>query len=267
MVDLHAHLPQLPNAGLGAGLDLLTWLERYIFPLERGFDAGGGGSGRAARLAGVRRGRHDDRPRLRRGLRGSPRRDVPGRRGARHPGHRRQGDDGSDHLRPDDRPGDDPGPVAGRESARLIERWHGADGGRLRYAVTPRFAVSCTAELLRESAALAASTGRVLADPRVGGPRRDRRGRAAVPRGARLRRRLRPGRRARAADRAGPRRAPVRSRAGAAGRDRHAGRALPGLEPVPRVGDHAARAVRGGGAGRRPGLGRGRRRRTCRSSR
>ena len=38
MVDLHAHLPQIPNAGLGAGLDLLTWLERYIFPLERGFD-------------------------------------------------------------------------------------------------------------------------------------------------------------------------------------------------------------------------------------
>ena len=35
MVDLHAHLPQLPNAGLGFGLDLLTWLERYIFPLER----------------------------------------------------------------------------------------------------------------------------------------------------------------------------------------------------------------------------------------
>src|SRR4029078_1477263 len=45
------------------------------------------------------------------------------------------------------------------ESARLIERWHGAADGRLRYAVTPRFAVSCTAELLRESAALAASTG------------------------------------------------------------------------------------------------------------
>ena len=38
LVDLHAHLPQLPNAGLGAGLDLLTWLERYIFPLERDFD-------------------------------------------------------------------------------------------------------------------------------------------------------------------------------------------------------------------------------------
>ena len=38
MVDLHAHLPQIPNAGLGSGLDLLTWLDRYIFPLERAYD-------------------------------------------------------------------------------------------------------------------------------------------------------------------------------------------------------------------------------------
>ncbi|HUR16359.1 MAG TPA: hypothetical protein VMZ33_03660, partial [Candidatus Limnocylindrales bacterium] len=28
LIDLHAHLPQYPNAGLGGGLDLLTWLER-----------------------------------------------------------------------------------------------------------------------------------------------------------------------------------------------------------------------------------------------
>src|SRR3954463_11374994 len=26
MVDLHAHLPQVPNAGVGYALDLLTWL-------------------------------------------------------------------------------------------------------------------------------------------------------------------------------------------------------------------------------------------------
>jgi guanine deaminase len=45
------------------------------------------------------------------------------------------------------------------ESARLIERWHGADGGRLRYAVTPRFAISCSADQLRESASLARATG------------------------------------------------------------------------------------------------------------
>ena len=35
MVDLHAHLPQLPNAGLGFALDLLTWLDRLTFPTER----------------------------------------------------------------------------------------------------------------------------------------------------------------------------------------------------------------------------------------
>jgi 5-methylthioadenosine/S-adenosylhomocysteine deaminase len=36
------------------------------------------------------------------------------------------------------------------ESATLIERWHGAAEGRLRYAYAPRFALSCTDELLRE---------------------------------------------------------------------------------------------------------------------
>jgi guanine deaminase len=46
-----------------------------------------------------------------------------------------------------------------RESSDLISRWHGAADGRLGYAVTPRFAVSCTAELLGESASLARATG------------------------------------------------------------------------------------------------------------
>jgi 5-methylthioadenosine/S-adenosylhomocysteine deaminase len=36
------------------------------------------------------------------------------------------------------------------ESARLIKRWHGAAGDRLRYAYAPRFVLSCTDELLRE---------------------------------------------------------------------------------------------------------------------
>lgn len=37
----------------------------------------------------------------------------------------------------------------------LVERWHGRDGGRLQFCVTPRFALSCTPELLRGAAALA----------------------------------------------------------------------------------------------------------------
>ncbi len=36
------------------------------------------------------------------------------------------------------------------ESARLIKRWHGTAGDRLRYAYAPRFVLSCTDELLRE---------------------------------------------------------------------------------------------------------------------
>lgn len=37
-----------------------------------------------------------------------------------------------------------------RESLALLERWHGRDDGRLRYAFTPRFAVSCSEELMRQ---------------------------------------------------------------------------------------------------------------------
>jgi len=45
------------------------------------------------------------------------------------------------------------------ESARLCEQWHGAEGGRLRYAYAPRFALSCTDELLRAAAEEARSRG------------------------------------------------------------------------------------------------------------
>jgi guanine deaminase len=46
-----------------------------------------------------------------------------------------------------------------RQSDDLAARWHGRDDGRLSYAFTPRFAVSCSAEMLRESASLAARHG------------------------------------------------------------------------------------------------------------
>jgi guanine deaminase len=46
-----------------------------------------------------------------------------------------------------------------RQSDELASRWHGVDDGRLQYAFTPRFAVSCSAEMLRESATLAKRHG------------------------------------------------------------------------------------------------------------
>jgi cytosine/adenosine deaminase-related metal-dependent hydrolase len=45
------------------------------------------------------------------------------------------------------------------ESLALLERWHGSAGGRLRYALTPRFVLSCTERLMREVARLAREKG------------------------------------------------------------------------------------------------------------
>ena len=158
MVDLHAHLPQLPNAGLGAGMDLLSWLERYIFPLELDFDAPmaervAPAAWRAFAAAGTTTA-------LVYGAVYEASLDVMFRAAETHGIRAIVGKVMMDRNTYDLTI--DPATILERslaESARLIERWHGADGGRLRYAVTPRFAISCTAELLRESAALAASTG------------------------------------------------------------------------------------------------------------
>jgi 5-methylthioadenosine/S-adenosylhomocysteine deaminase len=46
-----------------------------------------------------------------------------------------------------------------RESLALLEEWHGRAEGRIRYCFAPRFAVSCTRELLSEVARLARERG------------------------------------------------------------------------------------------------------------
>lgn len=48
------------------------------------------------------------------------------------------------------------------ETERLRTRWHGRDRGRLRVAVSPRFAVACTEPLLRRAAEYAAEKAVVL---------------------------------------------------------------------------------------------------------
>ena len=42
-----------------------------------------------------------------------------------------------------------------KESLRLMKRWHGQGNGRIRYCFAPRFALSCTEELLSQVGALA----------------------------------------------------------------------------------------------------------------
>ena len=159
MVDLHAHLPQLPNAGLGFGLDLMTWLGRYIFPLERRFDRAEDAAHlapaayRAFAAAGTT-------TLLAYGAIYKASMDGAFRAAEEHGIRAILGKVMMDRLTYDETI--DPSTILDRslrESEELIDAWHGADDGRLGYAVTPRFAVSCSAELLRESAALAARRG------------------------------------------------------------------------------------------------------------
>ncbi len=158
LVDLHTHVPQLPNAGIGAGLDLLTWLERYTLPLERSFDVP-----TAERLA----------PLAFRAYAAAGTTTVaayatadPAATEAVFAAAEAHGiraaiglvlmDRGVGSTEIDRWPS---GTEQLDASAALCARWHGRDGGRLRYAVTPRFAVSCSADLLRASVRLAGETG------------------------------------------------------------------------------------------------------------
>jgi guanine deaminase len=154
LVDTHVHIPQVPVAGLGAGMELLAWLERYVFPLEHDFDVAS-----AERLA----------PLVYQAMAAAGTTTFCGytavwpdstdacfRAAEAHGIRAILGNVLMDRVTYDDRtPEELRLERALRASADLCERWHGAADGRLRYAFTPRFAVSCTAELLRESATLA----------------------------------------------------------------------------------------------------------------
>jgi guanine deaminase len=158
LVDLHAHLPQIPNAGLGSGLDLLNWLDRYIFPLERAYDRTvaerqAPAAFRAFAAAGTTTvvayaALWEDST------------EAAFAAAEAHGIRAVIGKVMMDRLTYDTEIA--PNEILEtslRQSDELSARWHGRDAGRLRYAFTPRFAVSCSADMLRESARLAAHHG------------------------------------------------------------------------------------------------------------
>ena len=159
MVDTHAHLPRLPNAGIGFALDLLTWLERLTFPTERSWSD----VAVAERLAPAifeAFAAAGTTTVLAYGVVYEAAMDASFRAAEAHGIRAILGKVMMDRGTYD--PTIEPAAILDRslrESADLIGRWHGADAGRLGYAVTPRFAVTCTAEMLRESASLARATG------------------------------------------------------------------------------------------------------------
>jgi len=157
LIDAHCHLSQYP-AVASDGLDLLPWLERYIFPLETRFR--GDHARASARFFFEELAAHGTTTAMiytsiwpqstdacfeeaeRAGTRVIMGKVMMDRGsynkwfGAMYPGKTRT-------------------EVSLRESEDLCAKWHGRAGGRLLYAFTPRFALSCSTELMAGAARLA----------------------------------------------------------------------------------------------------------------
>ena len=150
-VDTHVHFPQTMILGSASG-PLLPWLQRSVFPEESRFAQREYAQQVAERFceallshgttcASVFSSSHPEATDVlfeamqRRGLRGDVGLTLMNR-GA------------PEALLRDV-------PEAMEASEALIERWHGVDQDRLRFCVTPRFALSCTPQLLREAGRLA----------------------------------------------------------------------------------------------------------------
>ncbi len=154
LVQSHVHMCQTLARGRADGLELLDWLGKVVWPYEAALEQADVAA--AARLACVElfsggttaildmgTVRHTDalfQAARDAGLRatiGKAMMDSPGCPTGLREGTRESLD----------------------ESARLCRDWHGRSGGRLRYAYAPRFVLSCTDELLRETAAAARAAG------------------------------------------------------------------------------------------------------------
>jgi guanine deaminase len=157
-VDTHLHFPQIDARCKPAG-DLLTWLNRYIFPAEQACADPAVASDLAARTF---------RELARNGVTtaavfGSPHADATEAAfaEAQRSGLRVWlGKVMMDRNAPEDL-------LQSRAenlelSRRLFRRWDGESRGRLRYAFAPRFAPACSFELLRETARTAQSLGALV---------------------------------------------------------------------------------------------------------
>ena len=161
LIDVHAHVPQYPVVGR-VETALLPWLKRHIFPTEQAFiaerpaireeldaffqEVAAQGTTTAMLYGAVWQDSTDlafaaaERSGLR-VLLGKVMMDVDSYGHGSHwpPARTRE--------------------VSLTESRELIATWHGRDRGRLEYVVSPRFAVTCSRELMAGAAALAADSG------------------------------------------------------------------------------------------------------------
>lgn len=155
LVQAHVHLCQTLFRNLADGYELLDWLRLRIWPLEAAHDERSMAASARLGIAELVRGgttaildmgtaRHTDAIF-----------DVARDAGFRLTCGKAHMDHGAD-LPAGLRESTD---ASLREAEALCRRWHGAEGGRLRYAFAPRFVLSCSDALLREVGGLARSLG------------------------------------------------------------------------------------------------------------
>jgi len=158
LVQTHVHLCQVLFRGMADDLPLLEWLKRRIWPLEAAHDPDSlrasadlgiaelllGGTTTLLDMGNVRH--HGV---VFEALRDGGIRAVSGKT------MMDEGDGVPDGLR-------ETTAHSLQESDDLAAQWHGAADGRLRYAYAPRFILSCTEGLFRETARLARARGAML---------------------------------------------------------------------------------------------------------
>ncbi|MFQ3577600.1 MAG: amidohydrolase family protein, partial [Verrucomicrobiia bacterium] len=152
LIDLHTHLPQYPGVARGES-SLLPWLRQTVFPLERDF------TGPPARLAAHHffneLARHGTTSAMIYSAISEDGTDAAFEEAAQSGLRVTMGKMMMDvasygNLQPKKIVS-----VSVAETERLAEKWHGAAEGRVRYAVSPRFAVACSERLMMEAARIA----------------------------------------------------------------------------------------------------------------
>jgi len=155
LVDCHLHIPQLDLRGRH-GLTLLGWLEKYIFPAEKAFANVKiaeevsrrffkklilNGTTTAAVYSSIHAKSTDAAFK------------VAKESGVRAIIGKVMMDQNSPTALLEETH------ASLKESEALCAKWHGAENGRLMYAFTPRFAITCTETLLSETGKLAREAG------------------------------------------------------------------------------------------------------------
>lgn len=155
LIDTHVHLPQYQAAAIGSG-ELLDWLNTYIFPLEARF-----ADEQFAREQSI----HFFQDALKNGTTtmsvycsSHPTATKIAFEAAFEAGLRVcMGKTMMDMAAPDNILFSPQQNL--KDSLSLAHTWHEKDGGRLLYTLTPRFAGSCSRDLLRQTGEIARAEG------------------------------------------------------------------------------------------------------------